>query len=90
MAGAILYYSALLVDISGLLGISYSSRLSLGLIIIAFVNLGSVIFEVSELFIDKAKGKKYLVGPGVHDTNYDLLMLLLGSVLAMVVWLLAK
>lgn len=88
IAGAMLFYLANLINLIQILGSQGASKLGSGLIMVAFVNLGSVIFEVSELVVDKIKGKKYLVGPGVNDTGFDLLMILLGSVLGLTVYLL--
>jgi hypothetical protein len=44
-------------------------------------NLLSVLHEIVELFLDRVLGKKYLIGPGVEDTNIDLLMTLSGAVI---------
>lgn len=86
MVGVILFYAATLGNIISFLDLQTVDKFTLGLIIVSLVNLISVMFEISELAIDKIKNKKYLVGPGVHDTSFDLLMILLGSILGMIVW----
>lgn len=79
IGGVALFFGLYLIGIGKLLPISYKFAWFESVVVMLIVNWLSVVHEIVELLIDKAMKRKYLIGPGVYDTNEDLLMTWLGS-----------
>lgn len=84
VAGVLMYFFLASVGILNVFSITTGSEIIGGFVVVLFVNLLSVLFEIVELLIDRVRGKRYLIGPKAYDTNMDVAMVLIGSVVAMI------
>lgn len=85
LAGLFLFYGFYLLKFAHLFPIKFIFPWMGSFFIFLLVNLAMVIHEIVELFLDKAFKVKLLIGPGIYDTNIDLLMTFLGGLIAFLV-----
>ncbi len=83
LAGVVLFYGFLLIDFAQFFSIQFHSFKARYFFIFLLANLALVIHENVELILDRIFKIKLFVGPGIYDTNVDLLMTFLGSLLAL-------
>ncbi|MFC1653365.1 hypothetical protein ACFL1M_00785 [Patescibacteria group bacterium] len=81
MGGLIVFTAITLLKPINILPVMISAKWFEAFLYVLITNFLSVLHEVVELFFDRVMGKKYLIGPEVDDTNFDLLMTLAGSII---------
>lgn len=79
VGGLVIFLGLYLLGVGRLFPVNYQVVWFESVMVMLIVNWLSVVHEIIEMLIDKAMKRKYLVGPGVYDTNEDLLMTWLGS-----------
>lgn len=87
MTGLLAFYGLYLTHASSYFPVTFLAPWMSSLFIVLIVNMISVAQEIVELIVDLAVGKKYMIGPGVRDTNWDLLCTFLGSLAGFLLWM---
>ncbi len=84
--GFLLFYGLELTGFVTIFPIIFQHPSAVAFFILLTVNLVSVGIEMGELLVDIAMRRNYMIGPGVHDTNWDLLLTFLGSVMGYLIF----
>lgn len=84
--GLLIFLALGLLGVNNLLAVEILSRWTEGFLVLLLVSFYSMGAEVVELFLDRIKGENYMIGPRVDDTNMDLLMTFLGSLMGWIIW----
>lgn len=79
MTGLIVFYLLRLLQLVEYFPIDFHESWASAFFVLLLVGLISIFVEIGELVIDLIFQKKYMIGPGLKDTNWDVTMTFLGS-----------
>lgn len=82
--GVLAVYGLSLIHFTDIFPIIFLTNWASSLFLLMIVNMISVGIEIGELAVDLYLGKIYMIGPSVHDTNWDLFCTFIGSLLGFV------